>query len=161
DVSVVGSEMVPRDGPLLVAVNHPNSLVDALVAVSVVPRRVTLTAKATLWENPLLALLLPRAGIVPLRRAQDERRRREMAPTEAGVGRAGGLAGGTLISGGGPRRPADEAPPDSSRNEASFAALLDVLERGGAVLIFPEGKSHSEPQLAALRAGLARIALQA
>ncbi|MHB1223515.1 MAG: 1-acyl-sn-glycerol-3-phosphate acyltransferase [Gemmatimonadaceae bacterium] len=161
DVSVVGWEMVPRDGPLLIAVNHPNSLVDALVAVSVVPRRVTLTAKATLWENPLLALLLPRAGIVPLRRAQDERRRREMAPTGAGMVTAERLDGGMLISGGPPRRSADEAPSDSSRNEASFAALLDVLERGGAVLIFPEGRSHSEPQLAALRTGLARIALQA
>ncbi|HEX5580037.1 MAG TPA: lysophospholipid acyltransferase family protein, partial [Gemmatimonadaceae bacterium] len=141
DVSVVGRERVPLDGPLLVAVNHPNAMVDALAAVSVVPRRVTLTAKATLWENPFLAVLLPRVGIVPLRRAQDERKRR-----------AESAAGEELR---------ETAPTDASRNETSFAALLDVLERGGAVLIFPEGKSHSEPQLAPLRTGLARIALQA
>lgn len=128
DVAVVARERIPRDGPLLIAVNHPNALVDALTAVAVVPRRVTLTAKATLWENPLLALLLPRVGIVPLRRAADERRRR-------------GARG--------------------ERNAAAFAALLAALERRGAVLIFPEGKSHSEPQLAPLRTGLARIALQA
>ena len=42
DVAVTGAEQVPRDGPLLVAMNHPNALVDALVAVSVLPRRVTL-----------------------------------------------------------------------------------------------------------------------
>jgi glycerol-3-phosphate O-acyltransferase/dihydroxyacetone phosphate acyltransferase len=134
DVTVLGRDHVPRDGPLLLAVNHPNALVDALVAVAVVPRRVTLTAKATLWENPLLALLLPRVGIVPLRRAQDERR----AATPATPGAEG-----------------------ASRNEASFAALLDALATGGAVLIFPEGKSHSEPQLAPLKTGLARVALQA
>ncbi|HEY0969636.1 MAG TPA: lysophospholipid acyltransferase family protein [Gemmatimonadales bacterium] len=181
DVSVVGREHVPPDGPLLIAVNHPNALVDALAAVSVVPRRVTLTAKATLWENPFLAMLLPRVGIVPLRRAQDERKRlaadaaanvvREDASTGAGMVVASAADGAILQSGGAPRPPGGAAPgevastgaapTDSSRNEASFAALLDVLDRGGAVLIFPEGKSHSEPQLAPLRTGLARIALQA
>ena len=85
DVTVVGRERIPRGGPLLIAVNHPNALVDALTAVAVVPRRVTLTAKATLWENPLLRLLLPRVGIVPLRRAQDERARRKDAAGGAAV----------------------------------------------------------------------------
>ena len=32
---------------------------------------------------------------------------------------------------------------------------------GGMVLIFPEGKSHSEPALAPLKTGVARIALEA
>ena len=43
----------------------------------------------------------------------------------------------------------------------AFAAVLDVLERGGVVLLFPEGKSHSDPALAPLKTGLARIALMA
>lgn len=154
DVTVVGRERIPRGQPLLIAVNHPNALVDALAAVAVVPRRVTLTAKATLWEHPLLRLLLPRVGIVPLRRAADEARTTGAAG--GGTVGEGSGAGGTLPVGGGPRPPVD-----ASRNTASFAALLAALERGGAVLIFPEGKSHSEPQLAPLRTGLARIALQA
>lgn len=50
---------------------------------------------------------------------------------------------------------------DPSRNASSFAKLLDVLEQGGMILIFPEGRSHSEPELAPLKTGVARIALEA
>lgn len=50
---------------------------------------------------------------------------------------------------------------DLSRNASSFMKLLDVLEQGGMVLIFPEGRSHSEPELAPLKTGVARITLEA
>ena len=73
DVVVQGGERVPADGPLLVVANHPNALVDALVVSTVLHRRVLLTAKATLFEHPLLAALLGVIGVVPLRRAADER----------------------------------------------------------------------------------------
>ena len=90
----------------------------------------TLTAKATLLENPITRSLLRAAGVVPLRRASDH------------AARTGGS-------------------PDPSRNIGAFTAVLDVLERGGVVLLFPEGKSHSDPELAPLKTGLARIALMA
>lgn len=47
------------------------------------------------------------------------------------------------------------------RNEASFERLAAVLRGGGAVLIFPEGRSHSEPALSAIRTGAARVLLRA
>jgi glycerol-3-phosphate O-acyltransferase / dihydroxyacetone phosphate acyltransferase len=62
------------------------------------------------------------------------------------------------------RRSSDERQgPDSSpeRNASAFAIAVDTLRGGGAILIFPEGKSHSEPSLAELRTGCARMALQA
>jgi glycerol-3-phosphate O-acyltransferase/dihydroxyacetone phosphate acyltransferase len=72
DVTVVGEDRVPASGPMLVAVNHPNALVDVLVAGRVVPRRLMFTAKATLFSNPLGGWILGSLGVLPLRRASDE-----------------------------------------------------------------------------------------
>jgi 1-acyl-sn-glycerol-3-phosphate acyltransferase len=72
DVTIVGSERVPATGPMLVAVNHPNALVDVLIVGQAVPRRLMFTAKATLFSNRIAAWLLGVVGVVPLRRASDE-----------------------------------------------------------------------------------------
>ena len=71
-IDVEGLERVPRHAPVLLVVNHPNALVDALVVGWIIPRRLVLTAKATLFANPALAWLLRVVGVVPLRRAKDE-----------------------------------------------------------------------------------------
>jgi len=47
------------------------------------------------------------------------------------------------------------------RNEQTFRAAVLALRAGDAVQIYPEGRSHSEPALAPLRTGAARIALRA
>jgi 1-acyl-sn-glycerol-3-phosphate acyltransferase len=132
DIEVVGIEQLPVTGPVLLASNHPNALVDALVITCTLQRPVTLTAKATLLENPITRGLLRLAGVVPLRRTADD------------AARAGSV--GAV---------------DPERNAGAFTAVLDVLEAGGVVLLFPEGKSHSDPNLAPLKTGLARIALMA
>jgi glycerol-3-phosphate O-acyltransferase/dihydroxyacetone phosphate acyltransferase len=56
-------------------------------------------------------------------------------------------------------RPRDGA--DASRNEETFRRCRELLERGGWLMLFPEGTSHSDPQLKPLKTGAARIALQA
>ncbi len=48
---------------------------------------------------------------------------------------------------------------DTAQNEETFARCHEVLAEGGAVALFPEGKSHSEPALQPLKTGLARIVL--
>jgi 1-acyl-sn-glycerol-3-phosphate acyltransferase len=137
DVSIRHADRVPDDTtPLLLVVNHPNALVDALLVGWTLPRRITITAKATLFENWIVGWFLRTTGVVPLRRASDERQRRAAVP-----------AGSEAL--------------DQTRNSEAFRAILERLEHGGAVLIFPEGKSHDEPALAPLRTGPARIALQA
>lgn len=50
---------------------------------------------------------------------------------------------------------------DTSKNEGTLNAAIDALVAGRAITLFPEGKSHSEPQLAELKTGCARIALEA
>lgn len=130
DIRLEGANNIPANGPILVAVNHPNALVDSLVAGWLLPHRLRMTAKATLASNPLIAVLFKLAGVVPLSRASDEAK-----------------------NGDGAR--------DRLRNQGAFDQIIEALRRGGSVLIFPEGRSHSEGALMPLRTGLARIALQA
>jgi 1-acyl-sn-glycerol-3-phosphate acyltransferase len=131
DIRITGRERIPATAPLLIAANHQNALVDSLIVAWVVPRRIAMTAKATLTENPLIALLFRILGVVPLRRVSDE------------AGKSNGSS------------------PDRSRNTESFREILNLLEQRRAVLIFPEGKSHNEVGLEPLKTGLARLALRA
>ncbi len=50
---------------------------------------------------------------------------------------------------------------DPSRNVEAFARSHEELAAGGVIALFPEGLSHSEPALAPLKTGVARIALGA
>ena len=129
-IEVEGIARIPATGAAIVAANHWNALVDALLIGTAVSRPVRLTAKATLLEHPVTRLLMRAVGIIPLRRVSDERQR----------------ANGVVAEG---------------RNAESFAAILDALAAGEVVLIFPEGKSHSDPELAPLKTGCARLALLA
>ena len=131
DIRVTGRNRIPASAPLLIAVNHQNALVDSLIVAWVVPRRIAMTAKATLVDNPLIALVFRVLGVVPLRRVSDEARK------------------------------SNGSPADPSRNTGAFREILNLLGQRGAVLIFPEGKSHNEAGLEPLKTGLARLALQA
>ena len=48
---------------------------------------------------------------------------------------------------------------EAASNEAAFARLVEVLEAGSCMGIFPEGISHTGSQLVRLKTGTARIAL--
>ncbi len=48
---------------------------------------------------------------------------------------------------------------DTRANRDTFAAVYEALEAGEALCIFPEGISHSEPQLQPLKTGAARMVL--
>jgi len=54
---------------------------------------------------------------------------------------------------------AQDFPDGRPDNAGMFAAARAVLETGGAIAVFPEGTSHSEPDLKPLKTGAARIAL--
>ncbi|MGI8546188.1 MAG: 1-acyl-sn-glycerol-3-phosphate acyltransferase [Gemmatimonadaceae bacterium] len=127
DVRIVHGDRIPRSGPLLVAVNHQNALVDAILAQCVIPRPLRITAKATLAEGFFGGMMVKLVGIIPLRRMADD-------PTSAS---------------------------DPARNRRSFERIIEELRKDQAILVFPEGKSHNEPEVAPLKTGLARAALRA
>ena len=52
-----------------------------------------------------------------------------------------------------------EAGDDPAKNAGMFAAVIGALRAGGAILIFPEGRTQSQPTLLPLRTGAARILL--
>jgi len=123
-IDVVGIENVPADGGLVVAANHHNSVVDAMLLVARLPRRIRTLANAPLFGHPLIGPFLRLLGALPVHRRQ-----------EAGM--------------------------DPARNTALFAATTATLRGGGAIAIFPEGRTQPEPVLLELRTGAARMVLAA
>lgn len=123
-IEVVGAEHVPTAGPLIVAANHHNSVVDAMLLLTVIRRPLHILANAPLFRHPLIGPFLRLIGALPVHRRE-------------------------------------EAGDDPSRNAALFAATTAALRAGGAILIFPEGRTQPEPVLQAIRTGTARMLLAA
>ena len=71
-VEVRHPERVPRTGPVLLCINHPNNLIDSLLVGAVVRRKVHFLAAAWLFSNPLLARFLTAVGVLPVYRRQDD-----------------------------------------------------------------------------------------
>jgi len=123
-VEVLGAEHVPATGPLIVAANHHNSIVDAMLLLVAIPRPVRTLANAPLFRHPLIGPFLHLIGALPVHRRQ-------------------------------------EAGNDPGRNAALFAATSAALSAGGAIVIFPEGRTQPEPVLQEIRTGTARMLLAA
>ena len=129
-IEVRHPERLRLPGPLLLAGNHPNTLMDPLL--SAVNRRqpIAFLAKSTFFQNPILRAIMESGNSIPIYRRQD---------AETGAA---------------PATPAQLA----AQNEAIFGRCYDYLGRGGTIMIFPEGTSVSERRLRPLKTGAARIA---
>lgn len=123
-IAVTGAGLVPRDGPVLLVANHPNSLIDPVVLGIAAQRPVKLLAKATLFDVPVFGGILRALGMVPAYRGSDDAKQ-------------------------------------VARNLESLETAARELAAGGAMGIFPEGKSHDAAKLALVRSGAARLAMQA
>ena len=121
---MTGGGIVPREGPVLVVANHPNSLLDPVILGLAVGRPIRLLAKAPLFAMPVVGAMLRGLGMVPMYRGSDDAKQ-------------------------------------VAKNVESLAAAARQLAEGGVMGIFPEGKSHDATQLALVRSGAARLAMQA
>ena len=132
-IEVRHRERLALPGPLLLAGNHPNTLMDPLLVAINRRQPVAFLAKSTFFQNPISRAILRSGNSIPIYRRQD-----------AEVSAA-------------PATPAQLA----AQNEATFGRCYDYLGRGGTLMIFPEGTSISERRLRPLKTGAARIALGA
>jgi 1-acyl-sn-glycerol-3-phosphate acyltransferase len=70
-IEMAGMERIPRDGPVILAVNHPNGLIDPLFLLCLSPRPVSFLAKAPLFEMPVIGWFVKAMGSIPVYRRQD------------------------------------------------------------------------------------------
>jgi glycerol-3-phosphate O-acyltransferase / dihydroxyacetone phosphate acyltransferase len=70
-IEIHGLEHVPARGALVIAANHHNALVDAMLLIATIPRRLAPLAKAPLFAHPLVAPFLWLVGAIPVHRRQD------------------------------------------------------------------------------------------
>ena len=70
-IQVAGSENLPKDGSCIIAPNHSNALMDAMVVLRTRKTPTVFGARADLFENPILAKLLTFLKILPMVRRRD------------------------------------------------------------------------------------------
>lgn len=83
-----GLEHLPANGGFVVASNHLSNLDPWPVAIPLFPRQVHYMAKAELYRNPVLGLILERGGAFPVRRGERDPQSFRTAVARA---RAGGV----------------------------------------------------------------------
>ncbi|TVS10006.1 MAG: hypothetical protein EA419_11680 [Wenzhouxiangella sp.] len=124
DIRSAMSERLPAEGPVIVAANHPSSILDGVILSTQIRRPIHYLARSGLFRIPLLAALFRTLGAIPVYRRS-------------------------------------EAGDHADRNREVFGQVFDLLDRGGCVGVFPEGRNSPRLQVGQLRKGIARIALGA
>jgi glycerol-3-phosphate O-acyltransferase / dihydroxyacetone phosphate acyltransferase len=124
EIRATGREQVPESGPVILAANHPGSILDSIVLATQLRRPINYLARSGLFRFHPLAALFRRLGAVPIYRAH-------------------------------------ETADAMERNEQVFQKVFELLERGGCVGIFPEGRNSPPTRIGPLRKGAARLALGA
>lgn len=69
DVGSTGRKNVPDSGPVILAANHPSSILDGILLTTQLRRRINYLAKSELFRFPVLATLYRQLGAIPVYRS--------------------------------------------------------------------------------------------
>lgn len=70
-VFVDGLRHVPRKGPVMLACNHPNSFLDAIVVALILKRRIHFLVRSDVFRKPAARFILSRMNMIPIYRLQE------------------------------------------------------------------------------------------
>jgi len=153
-VDMVGLERIPARGPLIIAPNHHNALVDGMLLLAMAPRPLMPVAKAPLFHHPLIGPFLKLLSAVPVHRRQetgdDPARNLAMFSAVADALRGGGAI---LIFPEGVSQPEPTLMP--VRTGAARMLLTARAEGSEPVTLLPVGLLFHEP--GAFRTGWALV----
>jgi len=71
EVRSVHRERIPASGPLILAANHPTSILDAILLAMQTHRQIHFLVKSSLFRNRFLSALLRRLGAIPVYRPHE------------------------------------------------------------------------------------------
>lgn len=71
EVEIHNIKNIPKEGPILIAANHPSSIMDALVLGVKTPRKIHYIGHSGLFSNPINRKFLYAMGIIPVYRRFD------------------------------------------------------------------------------------------
>lgn len=71
--TVINKESIPKDSPVIIASNHQNALIDALVLIFSIKRQIVFFARADIFKSKFVASILNALKIAPIFRIRDGR----------------------------------------------------------------------------------------
>jgi glycerol-3-phosphate O-acyltransferase / dihydroxyacetone phosphate acyltransferase len=70
-IVVSGKENIPKEGPLIIVANHPNTFMDPLIIASLTKQRIGFIANASIFSNKILIAFFRYFHVIPIFRKKD------------------------------------------------------------------------------------------
>lgn len=130
DLTVQGSENVPKNGPVIIVSSHHNEIFDIAIVAATIPyrRHVSFWTKSTLFEHPFGGPIVSSAGAIPVQRNPD-------------------------------RAVTNGSTSNSSQAEL-FKSTSLALANGQVVGVYPEGTSYTQPSIVQVMSGAGWAAVE-
>ncbi|MEC7588907.1 MAG: 1-acyl-sn-glycerol-3-phosphate acyltransferase [Candidatus Thermoplasmatota archaeon] len=127
ELDIVDNENIPHEGGIMFVSWHPSGLIDPMLLHASLPGKLSILAKHTLFDMPIIGRMIRGGGGLPIYRAKDS----------------------------------DNVELAKSNNAAMLENAGTEIANGGRLLLFPEGRTHTESDVSKAKTGAARIMLNA